>query len=231
MPTGASNRRTPGQPIMRAMDLVSATEWSEPPPRPRAREDTIDVWRGELGQDRARAMLLDVLGRYTGREPDELRIEQGAGGKPRLVGLREGAPGAGEVRFNLSHSEDVTLVAVCKGREVGIDVESVGRGRAGRIDEVAIARRILGEAAAGRLEAVQESERRVEFLRAWTEYEAMVKCLGIGIGGARTRAQGTELWTAELEVGAGAIAAVAVQGTAGCEVRRWKWSAPAEPSG
>lgn len=215
---------------MRAMDLVSATEWSEPPPGPRARKGTIDVWRGAVGQDRAREMLLDVLGRYTEREPSELLIEQGTGGKPRLAGAHGGAPGAGDVRFNLSHSEDVTLVAVSKGREVGIDVEAIGRGRGGQIDEVAIARRMLEPEQAERLERMDGMERRIEFLRAWTRYEARVKCLGIGIGGARARAQGAELWTAEVEAGAGAIAAVAVQGSERCELRCWEWSAASRAS-
>jgi 4'-phosphopantetheinyl transferase len=209
---------------------VRATEWSEPPRHPRARAGTVDVWRGELEQNRSRAMLLDVLSRYGGGDPDELSLGRGAGGKPHLTGPHGSAPHEGDVRFNMSHSEEMTLVAVSKGREVGIDVEAIGRGRGG-IDEVAIARRVLGEAAARRLEAMEGRERRVEFLRAWTRYEARVKCLGIGIGGAaRKESEGEELWGVDLNVGEGAVAAVAVRGREGCEVRCWDWSAAPQAS-
>lgn len=214
---------------------------SEPTREPSARKDTIDVWRAELGQNRARAMLLDILSRYTGRDPNELTLAQGAAGKPCLQ-----APNSGDVRFNMTHSESLTLVAVSAGREVGIDVETIGGRRGGRIDEVAIARRMLGDEQARRLEALAGQERRVEFLRAWTRWEARIKCLGIGIGGAaqeaRRQAQGQEqekehasekeaLWIVDLDVGEGAIAALAVQGEDGCEVRCWEWSRGVRPPG
>lgn len=238
---------------MRAMDFVSATGWSEPPRHPRARQGTIDVWRGELGQSGSRAMLLDVLSRYTGSGPDELRLGRSPGGKPHLTvphwgdphggGPRGGGPQgegahASDLRFNMSHSEKLTLVAVSAGTEVGIDVETIGRDRAGRIDEVAIARRILGLEQARRLQEMEGAERRIEFLRAWTAHEARVKCLGIGLGGAAAQGregenESAQLWTRELDVGEGAIAALAAQGGAGCEVRCWEWSprarTPAEP--
>lgn len=214
-------------------------QWSEPPPHPRARAGAIDVWRGAVGQRGARAMLLDVLGRCTGREPHELRLELAPGGKPRLAGPHGGGDThAGGVRFNLSHSHELTLVAVSAGVEVGIDVESIDRDRLGRLDEVAIARRMLGRAQAERLAALAGVQRRIEFLRAWTMHEARVKCLGIGIGGAAAERsededdgedEGEELWTTELDVGPDAIAALAARGGAEWAVRCWLWRPSPSP--
>ncbi len=96
-------------------------------------------------------------------------------------------------------------------------------GRRRRLDEVAIAKRLLGGERAAMLEGMEGEERRMELLRAWTRHEARVKCLGIGLGGAPAAGENAELWTEELDMGAGAVAAVAVQGGERCEVRRWRW--------
>ncbi len=124
---------------------------------------------------------------------------------PRRLALELGAHGkpalrgtagqAHELRFNLSHSGELMLVGVTTGREVGVDIELM---RAGRT---------------------------AELLRAWTVREAVVKCLGVGLGGAPATDENAELWTAQLDVGAGAVAAVAVAGRERCEVRRWRWPA------
>jgi 4'-phosphopantetheinyl transferase len=199
--------------------------WSAPPERPRASVDVIDVWRADRVQSRSRELLLAILSRYLDEDPGRIALVQSAAGKPQLGGRH-----AGRLRFNLSHSEGLTLIAVTAEREVGIDVEVLGgEDRRGRLDEVAIARRTLGSEQAQRLERMEGRERRVEFLRAWTRYEAQIKCLGVGLGGAlaksaRGRVESSELWVQELDVAAEALAAVAAAGLGGCEVRRWEWA-------
>lgn len=169
-------------------------------------------------------MLLAIVSRYTGESPEKLRLEESASGKPQLdatnaEGLAEG------LKFNMTHSKGLTLVAMTAEREVGIDVEVASGGRKRRLDEVAIAKRLLGNERAGMLEGMEDEERRMELLRAWTRHEARVKCLGIGLGGAPAADETAELWTEELDVGTSAVAAVAVQGRERCELRRWKWPA------
>jgi hypothetical protein len=69
----------------------------------------------------ARWALRTVLGDYLGRSPATIELRLGRSGKPELTDPRPG------LRFNLSHSHGRALVAVCAGREVGVDLERIGR--------------------------------------------------------------------------------------------------------
>lgn len=66
----------------------------------------------------ARATLRQILAAYLSITPGELRFRYSAKGKPSLDFDSET-----DIRFNLSHSENLALFAVASGREVGIDVE------------------------------------------------------------------------------------------------------------
>lgn len=68
----------------------------------------------------ARWALRGVLGRYLGQEPAEIVLRLGERGKPMLAGDRE------SLRFNLSHSGQLALIAVASEREVGVDVQRIG---------------------------------------------------------------------------------------------------------
>lgn len=65
----------------------------------------------------ARWALRDVLGRYLELEAAEIELHFGSRGKPMLA-----APDP-PLRFNLSHSGGLALVAISQEREVGVDVE------------------------------------------------------------------------------------------------------------
>ena len=230
--------------------------WLPAPPTVRATPGVVHVWRADLGAMandglsdllcaeereravrilgernralwlRSRGVLRALLGRYLDRDPHELRFELAQHGKPAL---REGTGSALGLRFNLSHSGELMLVAVTAGREVGVDIECVRRDHArSPIDEPAIAARMLGLEQARRLEGLDPETRKAEFLRAWTMREATVKCLGTGLVSAASPSEddtSTEVWTAELDGGPRAIAAVVVQGSEACELRCWD-SAP-----
>jgi phosphopantetheinyl transferase len=180
--------------------------------------------RGEVARARwvaARAILRALAGELVGLAAQDVGFEVGASGKPRLAPL-------GEHRFplcfNLSHSGSVAVFAFAAARELGIDVELRERGRTHR-DEVAIARRLLGEAVAASLQGLAAAERHDAFLRCWTDYEARVKCLGVGIDAGADRGSAaalSPLWACELDVGADAVACLAAQGgEAEVRVRRW----------
>ena len=61
-----------------------------------------------------------AFGAVLGVRPASVELVHGAHGKPALV--RHCA--APDLRFNVSHSEDVAVYAFSPGREIGIDVES-----------------------------------------------------------------------------------------------------------
>jgi len=214
------------------MNATAGTRWDRAPASPRASAGVVDVWRADLAaadglaellcaQERARAerllratlwarsrgMLRALLGRYLDRDPRGLRFELGPQGKPALRGR---AGRARQLRFNLSHSGELALVAVTAGREVGVDVECAPRAR--RVHELAIVARVLGPAQARWLRELEPDARECEFLRAWTLREATAKCVGTGLASTLPPMQdgsATGLWTATLDAGPRAAAAVA----------------------
>jgi 4'-phosphopantetheinyl transferase len=169
----------------------------------------------------SRAVLRELLAMATRADPVTIELRLGPRGKPYV----DSASGEAVVRFNVSHSGTLALYAICPDREVGVDVELLTRSAERSMDEVAIARRMLGETVAARLQALAGQERRREFLRAWVAHEALVKCLGVGLGGEPARADRRErpdVWVTSLEVGETALAALAVQGgPAAVEQRVW----------
>jgi 4'-phosphopantetheinyl transferase len=216
--------------------------WSPGPGDPRLEEGTAHIWRADLravndelglllGEQesaraerllsdaarlrwtRCRGVLRALLGRYAGLDPRALEFSLGEHGKPMLD-----TPAAEPIQFNLSHSGDLALYAVSGAAAVGIDVETSRR----HVDELGIAARVLGDAAAERLRALDPEARTREFLRAWVAHEAAVKCRGSGIGRGSGEPAAAGLWTAELDVGPGAAAAVAVDDVS-TELRLWEW--------
>jgi 4'-phosphopantetheinyl transferase len=145
----------------------------------------------------ARWALRGVLGHCLDREPARIPFQLGPHGKPALS-----EPDAG-LRFNLSHSVEVALVAVAWEREVGVDVERIESRR----DVLALADRGLDEAAAAAVREAPAGDRVAAFHRAWARHEATVKCLGSGLGAERPD---TAVAVAELEAGPGYAAALAV---------------------
>ena len=135
-----------------------------------AKADRFHFARDRIAYVTARNWLRRVLGTYLGREPASLRFAYGEAGKPELAGER-----AGDLRFNLSHSGDRALLAVTRGREVGIDVELV------RTVETDLADTFF---AAGELQALsllRGAEWQAAFFRCWTRKEAYLKALGAGM--------------------------------------------------
>lgn len=132
--------------------------------------------RLRFAEDRSRFVqahrfLREVLGAYLGLEPREVRFTYGRNGKPEL------GSGGGRPRFNLSHSSDVSILAVTRDTDCGVDVERVRD----LPDADEIARRFF---TAREFEAYQElaAARGLEaFFTFWTCKEAFVKAIGEGL--------------------------------------------------
>lgn len=182
-----------------------ATAWASAPEAPALRREEVHVWRAVLRHaaslvtefwpllsedERARAarfhfrkdsdfyvatrgMLRSVLARYLRRAPAELRFTYNPFGKPAL------APEQGEagLRFNLSHSQGLALLAVACGREVGIDVEWVGH----TLADEEIAARFFSRPEVEALRALPTEARPRAFFNCWTRKEAYIKARGEGL--------------------------------------------------
>lgn len=145
----------------------------------------------------ARWALRGALAQYLKVDPAAIELEAAVGGKPRL------ADRASPLRFNLSHSHQLAVVAVGLDREVGIDVEWIDRER----DLLRLAPRALGPADAERVRAASAASRPEIFYAAWARREAVAKCHGTGLTSAASAADAA---AATIEVRAGFAGAVAV---------------------
>ena len=121
----------------------------------------------------AHGMLRQLLSAYVGIAPDRIELGQARYGKPYLLG--DGARSA--LRFNLAHSSDLMLVAIGVRRELGVDLEFIGRRR----DVAGIARHFFSPNEVTTLTALPADERLAAFYRCWTRKEAYIKACGRGL--------------------------------------------------
>jgi 4'-phosphopantetheinyl transferase len=144
----------------------------------------------------ARAALRELLGRYVGTLPDQVRFAYNAFGKPEL------SPEFGRLKFNLSHSGDLGLIAVTWGADIGVDVEQIRT--SGFAD---IAQSFFSPSELEQLSAVPRDLQARAFFRVWTRQEAYAKARGEGLGDGPVTRRGTCF---SLEPAPGYIGAVAI---------------------
>jgi 4'-phosphopantetheinyl transferase len=186
----------------------------------------------------ARGALRAILGRCLGVEPGCLRFSYGRFGKPVLGGPL----GANSVEFNLSHSDDLALVAASVGRRLGIDLERIDASRSGQV----IAERFFSPREIAALRALPRERQTDAFFACWTRKEAYLKARGDGLSYPLDRFSvsvspeepaslldcgddETQRWVLQdIRPGASWAAALAVEGK-GWRLRPWRWrGTPAE---
>lgn len=156
-----------------------------------------------------RSLLRRLLGHYLEQPPESLRFEYGVHGKPALS-----ANSSQETLFfNLSHTNEVALIAVTASAEVGVDVEEI---RSVAYTEK-IARRFFSPSELVWLEEEPGEER---FFRLWTRKEASLKAHGAGLFVPAENSPPTS--TVNVEAAEGYAAAVALCGPIlPIRVREW----------
>jgi 4'-phosphopantetheinyl transferase len=175
-----------------------AEDWRSPPAGAEIDSDTIHVWRVDSAHWRADPAVLSpgereraarfrfehlrtrfvaahhslrtILARYIGVQPASVLFRDGENGKPYL-------DGSYRIRFNLSHSGDISYIAVGSGGELGVDVELAHKVR--DVDD--LARSVLSVEEREQLARVRGASRDAAFLCAWTRKEAFLKALALGI--------------------------------------------------
>jgi 4'-phosphopantetheinyl transferase len=121
----------------------------------------------------AHAALRSILGRCTATDARAIEFSYSALGKPDLAGALERIG----IRFNLSHSAALALIAVTRERAVGVDVEYLGR----EVSHEAIAERFFSERERRDLTSFAPALRKRAFLDCWTRKEAFIKASGEGL--------------------------------------------------
>ena len=157
----AFDRESPVEDVSQLGATLSADE------RARASRFRFDRDRNQFMT--ARGALRTLLGGYLAVQPAELIFEYGTHGKPTLAGRYQGS-----LKFNVSHSQGLALVAVSPDVEVGIDVEGIRP----MPDAVEIAARFFSPREAAELRALPAVSRISAFFACWTRKEAYLKAVG-----------------------------------------------------
>jgi len=121
----------------------------------------------------ARARLRELVAARLGVRPEAVELVYGAHGKPALA--RHSADS--DLRFNVSHCDDVVVYAFSTGREIGIDVEAIRVIR----DADDIAARFFSRRENEAYRALERRDRPLGFFNCWTRKEAFIKALGDGL--------------------------------------------------
>lgn len=115
--------RTPGAELHVWHARLDGGGWPEVGALPAAERERAQSLRQATARRRwiaSRWALRSVLSGYLERAPAEIELCFGERGKPELAGAAQ------PLRFNLSHSGGLALIAVAEGREVGVDVQRLG---------------------------------------------------------------------------------------------------------
>ena len=177
------------------------TNWQAPQDKIELAPDAVDVWLLDLAQPEVvrtqlwpllapdeqvranrfyfdihrhrfivgRGVLRILLGNYLNIQPQAVVFAYGEQGRPFLS--------HSDFAFNISHSEDVALLAFTWGRELGVDVEAIRP----LTDADAVARISFSQKELAEYTAVSEAQKPQAFYNCWTRKEAFIKAVGSGL--------------------------------------------------
>lgn len=95
-------------------------------------------------------------------------------GKPALA---RDSDASGRLRFNISNSGDMALLAVAFDRDLGVDVERIRD----NLDHAGLAKRYFAAEERDKLRGLPESQQLTGFFDCWTRKEAFLKAIGKGL--------------------------------------------------
>jgi 4'-phosphopantetheinyl transferase len=185
-------------------DSAGSDVWQPPPEPLQLSADQVHVWRVSLEaspetlaslwqtlstdeQERAnryqfardrqayiarRGRLRLILGCYLGLDPASLRFSYNPFGKPTLQ-----LQVAGQLSFNLSHSQGLALYAFARQADIGVDIEHLRSD----VDHLALAEHFFSTAERAELDALPMEIRQQAFFLCWTRKEAFIKAHGEGL--------------------------------------------------
>lgn len=111
-------------------------------------------------------LLLNQAFRERGIDPMAAVLNDTKGKKPELTGLFD-------FHFNLSHSEDFTILGV-GDKPIGVDIEKISP------ITLDIAKQYFFKGEYAYLNALPKDERTLGFFRLWTLKESFMKAVGLG---------------------------------------------------
>jgi 4'-phosphopantetheinyl transferase len=119
-----------------------------------------------------RGSLKLLLGQIMNLPANELQIENDEFGKPRMISRRGRC-----LQFNVSHSGSLVLLAITRGRKIGVDVERVRTD----LDVDGIAARFFSTSEYNIWALLAGQAKYDAFFACWTRKEAYLKARGVGL--------------------------------------------------
>lgn len=185
--------------------IAALTSWNSPPQNLTLDINEIHVWRVSLTQTESglqtlaqtlstdeqtkaehfhfpkgrsqfivsRGALRAILSRYLHINPSLLRFEYNPYGKPSLIIAQSGDT----LRFNLSHSHELGLIAITKNRDIGVDIERINP----KFPCLEIAEKFFSPLENTVLRSLSAHLQNQAFFTCWTRKEAYIKAVGKGL--------------------------------------------------
>ena len=178
LPRGDSSHAA--HPLVEA--VVHVWAWDlDLPPTPHnweilSEEETLRARRFVFPRDRdryvrAHGIMRTLLASYIDTSPEKILFSSSRYGKPQIQKKQTSQ----DIRFNLSHSAGVAVLAVSCGYELGIDIEIV------RPIDQDVAKGHFSRQELATLQSLPPEEWLQGFYRCWTSKEALLKGEGLGL--------------------------------------------------
>ena len=123
---------------------------------------------------RCRTALRLLLARYLGIRPPHIRFTYSPNGKPELAADQN----SGQLRFNVSHSGNMALIAVGVLDALGVDIEEMRPD----VRTAELSERFFSAHERAALRSLPEPMRGAAFYACWARKEAFIKAIGEGLG-------------------------------------------------
>ena len=106
-------------------------------------------------------------------DPEDFVFEYLKHGKPVLVSDARFT----DITFNISHSNNLALIAISQKQSIGIDIEKINR----QSDPRPLVTRFFSQAEQSEFNALPEMIKAKAFCACWTRKEAFIKAIGDGV--------------------------------------------------
>jgi len=191
--------------MMVVIEKSTPNKWNNAPSSIELGADEAHVWRASLDQDAkvianlaallsqdeyqraaryhlpihrdrfiaGRGILRKIISAYLSIPPAELQFTYNEYGKPAVSDDQNDRA----LNFNLSHSAELALYAVTRGRAVGIDIEYIREDFA----TLEIAEHFFSKDEVQSLKAAPTSQRAEAFFNCWSRKESYIKAIGMGV--------------------------------------------------